>query len=247
MSYIKSFFLSLFVIISTFYACSEDEVEQFDIDYGYEYFPLIVGKNKIYQVDSITFDTILGKTKVDSVRFFLMESIVEKYTNALGDTVFRIERYTRNSDTQPWKLKDVVSAEKNEQTCIRSEQNFRLIKLAFPLNIRSHWNPVLHIDKDVEVKAGNENIKMFLYWKAEVDKIENEKTILGKKYANVISVFQANSENAIELRRVTERYAKGIGLISNEMEILDTQTISGAPWRKKAQQGFILKQYLISY
>jgi hypothetical protein len=71
---------------------------------------------------------------------------------------------------------------------------------------------------------------------------------LNKKFDKVIVINQAAEENLLELRRVTEKYAAGIGLISNEMQILDSQAAaSGAPWRKKAQKGFILHQSLIEY
>lgn len=248
MSYKKLFFFIAVALITSLFACSDNEVENININYGYEYFPLVVGKNKVYQVDSLTFDTLAGKKVLDSVRFYLMESTVESFVNAKGDSVFRIERYTRASDKQAWVLKDVVSSEKNNNLAFRTEQNFRILKLAFPLNVRSQWKPTQFIDEEVEITAGNESIKMFKNWSGEVKDIDKEATILGKKFANTSTVLQANSENALELRRVTEKYAKGIGLISSEMEILDTQSISpGTPWRKKAQQGFILKQYLISY
>lgn len=247
MSYKKLLFFICFATIVSLSACSDDESENLNIDYGYDYFPLVVGKSKIYQMDSITFDTVTGKTIIDSVRFYLLENIVESFINAKGDSVFRIERFTRKSDKDQWEFKDIVSAEKSQNLAFRNEQNFRIIKLAFPLSIRSQWNPTQFIDEDVEVQTGKEKIKMFQYWKAEVNTIDKEVEVLGKKFAKTITINQANSDNAIELRKVTEKYAKGIGLISNEMEILDTQSISNTPWRKKAQQGFILRQYLISY
>jgi hypothetical protein len=120
--------------------------------------------------------------------------------------------------------------------------------MVFPINSKQFWNPTLYIDETVEVKVGKKEIELFKSWDSEVKAIGEEISILNRKFSSVLTISQADDESKIELRRVTEKYAKGIGLISNEMEILDTQSIlNETNWRKKAQKGFILKQYLIDY
>ncbi len=236
-------------LLAGFYACVKDENEELPpIEYGYEYFPLAVGKYRVFQIDSILFDTIAGKIKTDSFRTFLKEEIVDTFKNGLGETVFRIERYERKKASDVWTVRDVASAERSKANAIRTEQNFRLIKMTFPLRVRQSWKSTLYVDDEIEVKAGKKDIQMFKNWESEVKEIGKETSLLGKKYSDVLTITQADDENQIELRRVTEKYAKGIGLIANEMEILDTQAAgSSATWRKKAQKGFIVKQYLIEY
>jgi hypothetical protein len=242
-------FLAVILFMSAFYGCGKDENEPLEpIDFGYDYFPLAVGKYRVFQADSILFDTIAGKTLTDSIRFFIKEEIVDTFVNALGETVFRIERFERKKTSEPWQFHSVASAERNKTKAIKTEQNFRLIKMVFPINSKQFWNPTLYIDETVEVKVGKKEIELFKSWDSEVKAIGEEISILNRKFSSVLTISQADDESKIELRRVTEKYAKGIGLISNEMEILDTQSIlNETNWRKKAQKGFILKQYLIDY
>ena len=165
----------------------------------------------------------------------------------MGKVVFRIKRFEKKAVADKWIFRDIVSAERDSVQAIRTEDNFRMLKLVFPLRLRQVWNSTLYFDNTVEIKAGKKEIVLFKNWESEVISIGKKAVVLDKAFSDVLELFQANDENSIELRRVREKYAKGIGLISSEMEILDTQKPAAVPWRKKAQSGFILKQYLIEY
>ena len=69
-----AYLLFLGLSASFFFAC-ESEVEEVDIDFGYDYFPLEVGRSWYYQVDSVIYDPSLGGTDVDSSRTFVRETI----------------------------------------------------------------------------------------------------------------------------------------------------------------------------
>ncbi|MFZ4545202.1 MAG: hypothetical protein ACOYOA_14205 [Saprospiraceae bacterium] len=246
MHFKKTVIYLIFFMIFIVFACGKDENEKLPSENkGYDYYPLQTGKYKIFQVDSILFDSVASGVKIDSFRTYLKEEIVDTFKNALGTVVYRIERYEKKVLNDPWIFKDIVAAEKDSTKAIRLENNFRLLKLVFPVHGRQIWNSTLYIDNTVEVKAGKKEIVMFKNWEGEVFSFGKAETIKGKNYEDVLDVYQANDENSIELRRVREKYAKGIGLISNEMEILDTQKPGPQPWRKKAQKGFILHQILI--
>jgi hypothetical protein len=229
-------------------SCGKDEIEHpAPIDWGYGYYPLATGKYRVFQVDSILFDTIAGAVRIDSIRTYLLEETTDTFRSISGKTVYRIQRYEKKSPGENWVFKDVASAERDSMQGIRTEDNFRLLKLVFPLKTRQVWNSTLYIDNTVEITAGKKEIVLFKNWESEVTSIGKSAVVLGKTFKDVLELFQANDENSIELRRVREKYAKGIGLISCEMEILDTQRPAAVPWRKKTQSGFILKQYLIDY
>ncbi len=245
----KLLFLLTLISFSAIYSCGEDKNEApIVIDYAYDYYPLQVGKYRVFQMDSIVFDTIAGKTRSDSVRTYLREEILDTFVNNKGATVYRIERMERKKQTDVWTFRDVVTAEKEKTKGIRTENNFRLIKMLFPPKTRTFWYSTQYIDPNVEIKVGKKEIEIFKNWESEVIAVGSTATVLNKKFDKVLVINQANDENALELRRVTEKYAAGIGLVSNEMEILDTQAAgNSATWRKKAQKGFILRQYLIEY
>ncbi|MEL6865958.1 MAG: hypothetical protein AAFP19_16145, partial [Bacteroidota bacterium] len=66
----------------------------------------------------------------------------------------------------------------------------------------------------------------------------------GMMFDSVATIYQADNENAIELRYSIEKYARNIGLVYREMRILDTQAIVDDPWEEKAQKGFIIRQQI---
>lgn len=231
------------------FACVKDEKENpKTLLYAYDYFPLKTGKYRVYQIDSLLYDYAQNKITVDSVRTYIKEIVIDSFQGASGNIVYRIERYEKKDSSINWNFKDVVSEERSNTQAIRSETNFRLLKLIFPLSENDVWSPTVFIDNNVEVKIGKKEIKPFTNWSADIENLSTDVKVSNQLYKDVLIINQADDENALELRKVQECYAKGIGLISNETQILDTQDItSKESWRKKAQKGYILKQYLIDY
>jgi hypothetical protein len=246
----KFTFMSVFILLASFvfFACVKSEDTTIKIDNGYAYFPLKVGKYKIFQADSIVYDTLTGgkAVKVDSIRFFQKEIVVDTFVNQIGETVFRIERFERRKTSEPWIFKDVLSCERNAKQATRSDQGLRLLKMPFPLRKRQAWKSTLYVDEFVQVKVAGQYVELFKNWDSFATSLNIPETINGKKYANVATIKHADDENKLELRKVTEKYVRDTGLVFNEMLILDTQsTNNNETWRKKAQRGFIYRQYLI--
>jgi hypothetical protein len=246
----KFTFFAVFTLFASFafFACVKNEDAMVKIDNGYDYFPLKVGKYKVFQVDSIVYDTLTGgkAVKVDSIRFFQKEIIEDTFVNQIGETVFRIERFERRTSTDPWVFKDVLSSERNAKQATRSDQGLRLLKMSFPLRKRQTWKSTIYVDEFMPVKVAGQYVELFKNWDSSVPSLNIPETINGKKYANVATIKHADDENKLELRKVTEKYVRDTGLVFNEMLILDTQsTNNNETWRKKAQRGFIYRQYLI--
>ena len=246
----KFSFVALLFILSSFafFACVKNADETIKIDNGFEYFPLKVGKYKVFQVDSIVYDTLSGgKTvKVDSIRLFQKEIVVDTFVNQIGATVFRVERFERRKTTEPWVIKDVLSCERNATQATRNDQGLRLLKMPFPLRKRQTWRSIIYIDESVPVKIGGQYVEVFKNWESSTTALGVPETINGKRYGKVMTIKHADDENKLELRKVTEKYVRDTGLVFNEMLILDTQsTTNNETWRKKAQRGFIFRQYLI--
>ena len=239
----------LFILLPLLLLAScETKIEENNLDFGYNYFPLEVGKTWIYQLDSTVFDTTGMGTVVSSSTTFSKETIVEKFTGADGNEVYRIERSERKTDTDPWKVKDVWSAELETQKAIRTEENFRFVKMIFPLLGNEIWDGNQYIDKSTNIILAGETVEIFKNWEYEVISISEPEQIGDFAFEEVTTISQADSENLIELRFSREKYAKGVGLVYKEMRILDTQAISETtPWEDKAQKGFILIQTLIDY
>ena len=243
----KIIFFSLSILLFSIFACVKSEVETIaTTNFGYEYFPLKVGKYKVFQVDSILFDTIAGKVKVDSFRLFEKEVVLDTFVNQAGETVYRVERFEKRKLKDAWLIKDILAIQRNAKQATRTDQGLRLVKMVFPIRKRQDWNSLLFIDAGMEVTIAGEPVEIFKNWDSETVDLDKSESINGKKFGKVLTISHANDENKLELRKVTEKYVRDTGLVMNEMLILDTQSTSNnETWRKKAQRGFIYRQILI--
>ncbi len=249
----KYFSLLFFVLLIA--ACSTDStIEQIDIDYGYDYYPLSVGKYIIYDVDSITYDPDNGNTLIDTNSYQIQEEIVDTLIDNSGRTVYVIHYQTRNHATEPWQLEAVYSAVQTESALIKTEDNLPFTKLVFPIKIDSTWDGNrLFNDENVIASVRGETLNIFKNWESKVKSNQTSIDIGNQTFNDVISVIHADDENLIERRYVEEKYSRTIGLIEKKVMILDTQcggnlsACDGLTWEEKAEKGFILKMVVNSY
>ncbi len=240
---------------------SKSVVEEFDeIDKGYDYFPLEVGKFMEYQVDSVVYDiTAEGSIAIPSSSY-LKELVVDTFRDNANRLIFRIERYTKKNLADDWKISDVWTANKDEQRAERTEENLRFIKMTFPLVANSTWNGNMFIDDTQIISVAGESVELYKSWNYEVLSVGESEEIGEVIYPDVSTLQQAQNENLIELRYSIEKYARGIGLVYREMQILDTQCIPncdlpnqppdcfcGISWEEKAEKGFTLRQTMINH
>jgi len=238
------FFVNL-LLLALLTACSKSEVEEFDLEAGYEYFPTEIGKFIEYQVDSIVYDPVEA---VDSSRTFVREVVVDTLEDNLGMPLYRIERFERKQDTLPWEIKRVYTIARSETQAFRTEENLRLIKMVFPVQTGRDWQSTVFIQNDVVVTVRGESIEMFKSWESEILTEGEPETINGRDFQEVATISHADSDNLLEKRFVLEKYAKDVGLVYLELWILDTQKIeSTEPWEIKAEKGFIVRQTITNF
>lgn len=250
------FFSIIALIIS---ACNERttlDPEPFD-DSHYGYFPLQTGKYLVYQVDSIIYDFAPGGGTVrDSFRTFVKEIFEDTLRDQTGQLNFTIERYERKSDTTAWILKSITTAARTETQAIRTEDNFRFLKLVFPLDTRSEWDGNIWIDENREIEIAGERIRPFTNWGYEVDSIDVQAIVGQFTFDSTLLVTEADDKNIIERRLSRVRYAKHIGVVWREQWILDSQYCNQSPppadcetkpWEQKAEKGYILRQMVIEF
>jgi len=213
-----------------------------------QYYPLQVGNSWTYAVDSIVFRPELV-VEVDSVHLFLREEVVDTILDNNGYPWFEIEQFERYAIGEPWIYKQTLTATIQDAQALRVENNLRFIKLVFPVATFQQWDGNVFFDPATIVRVGGETIEMFKDWDYQTTEIDGQFLFQNNQpIDSTITVVNADSENLIELRRVTERYSPGIGLVYRELEILDTQDLDPTKgWRDKAEKGFILRQTLIDY
>lgn len=240
-------------------ACNSRQVEDVVLDYGYDYYPLEVGRSWVYQVDSIIYDPALGGTSIDSSRTYFREVVTDTLHGESGTLFYRVEHYERKADTLPWQIGKVYTLSRDEQRAYRDEDNLRFIKLAFPVKAGQEWDGNAFFDPFTQVTVAGERIEMFKSWSYRQLTNGEPQAIGNLSFDDVITVQNADSrDNVIELRLATEQYARGVGLAYRSLDILDTEcrvccngdtgdACQGLSWPEKAEKGFSLRQQLISY
>ncbi|MAT53356.1 MAG: hypothetical protein CMN32_02665 [Saprospirales bacterium] len=230
-------------------ASCKTEQDPFDRDFGFDYYPLEVGKSMIYQMDSTIYDPTGDSMLIHSTSF-LKETVVDSFIDLTGTPVYRIEQYHRAADTLPWVINKVVTASITNNQAQRVEDNLRFIKLTFPVRENNSWDGNVFFDSGTKVTVAGETLEMFKSWSYRIIEKDHPESIGAFSFPEVVTVQNADSENLIELRLAHEKYARGVGLVYRELWILDTQCIEdciGMTWEQKAEKGFILKQTLIDH
>lgn len=223
----------------------------------YDYFPLQIGRYIDYQVDSIIYDFAAGGVTVrDSFRTFVKEITADTLRDQTGQLVFTIERYERKSDTAAWTIKSISTTSRTAMQAIRTEDNFRFLKLIFPLDTRSEWDGNIWIDENREIEIAGERMRPFTNWAYEVDSIDVQAIVGQFSFDSTLLVTEADDKNIIERRLSRVRYAKHIGVVWREQWILDSQYCNQSPppadcetrpWELKAEKGYILRQTVIAF
>ncbi len=253
----SKFLILLSLSLNLLWSCQSDTEDPIDPSvYGHEYFPLEIGKYRVYQVDSIQFD--IGNNNLpetDSSRFYIREEIKEVIEGVEGEQVYRIERYRTESLDEPWSIMDVTTETRGVNQAMRTEGNLRFINLIFPMREGITWDGNLFLPDDIIVFVSGEAIEMYKNWSYEFLSVDQQESVEDLTFSDVATVQQANDENEIEFRWSQEKYAKNVGLIYRERWILDsyckytgdTGPCIGLDWRTKSGRGFIMREQIIDH
>lgn len=217
------------------------------------YYPLALGKYWIYAIDSIIYD-YNAPEPVRKAEYMVKEVVVDTFLDLTGRPWYRIERYERMADTLPWAIKQVVAGTIAGDQALRLENDLTFIKLLFPVTPFETWDGNQFFDTSTEINVSGEDIVMFKDWEYQVlsagmPETLGVETIGGlvfpeQVFPEVAVIREADSENGIERRYAQEKYARGVGLITRELHILDAKQEDGkVSWEEK--NGFILRQRLV--
>jgi hypothetical protein len=220
------FFLFGLVLLFAALACSnEQELEVVEVDMGYEYFPLGVGRSWTYLVDSVVFVPTVGGVAQDSSRTLVREILVDTSRSLTGELLFRGERYERKSDTLPWQFRKVFTLSRTERQAIRQEDNVRVVVLSFPNSINADWFPYAYFDsnfgKSTPFPVAGESVAIYHDWEMAVLEQNDTFALSDSLLSEVLIVENVTFPEQNKSREVTERYAPDIGLVDRQWRILD--------------------------
>ena len=195
---------------------------------GYDYFPLVIGEFRIYEVEIINYNL---NGSIDTVVYQLKEIVAD--SSIIGEeTSYHLDRYRRVDTLEPWVIDSVWSARLNTYQAIVVEHNIPIIKLSFPLAEDKRWdgNAMNTIEFD-EFKIKN---------------LGATYQINGINYANSLEMIK---EEQIDPLKITsddyqlEVFSSGIGLIFRQ-EIYK-KYCSNCPQEGKIEQGMVYEQKLL--
>jgi hypothetical protein len=232
----------LFAVILT--SCGKETEEVDTSTFGYDFLPIQVGKSYVYQSDSIIFDD--NGARIDTFHGFIREDIEETFVDDAGITNYKLFRYFKRDASDQWTRTNTWTTYLDDNKAIRTEENIRFIKLVFPIKKGLKWDGNIFVDQDIKIDVVGEAIEMYKNWDYKMETIDEEYDFNGS-IIPTIRVNLVDESSIIDRRKVTEYYAKGIGLVKKEMIILDSDgSQPAAPWEEKAQKGFIHTLTLIS-
>ena len=243
----------LFSPILCLFACGKNQTES-PTKLGLTYYPLQIGKYKIYQQDSVTFKPLANnQVKRDSFRLQLKETVADTFRDNTGALNYRIERYKRTSDTLPWQITNVVSTTLTTDLALRTDDNLTFIKMPLAYIQKTAWSGDAYIDSLVVIQVNGENLEFISKkrwnWVYDIESLDKPEQVGAVNFPNVTtSLAQIDPKILTEKRYWLEKYASEIGLVYKEQQILDSQNLNSAlTWIQRAQKGYILKQTLLSY
>jgi len=242
---IQKYSLVVLLLVMIFSSCSESTFEQNGEEQGYDYYPIVIGNEWIYEVDSTIYlqdgaDVLKSISQVKEEITELLDPDGEKYI---------ITKSVRKSDTDPWVVNDKFLVENDGEKLYKTELNRRFIKLVFPVREGKKWDGNVHFDSSADVDVFGNMLAVFEDWDYKIQQEVNAVEIANNTYNDVIRVEQSDSGNVgINYSRNYEQYAKGVGLIYRENNALSSQIKTpDVSWEDAAQEGFIIKYTLLSH
>jgi len=216
--------LCLFFLFAFFFTSCKDKVIP-PVEVGYEYFPVEIGHWIEYEVDSIVYDDFTGT--IDSSHYYIKEVFESEFIDNQNRPTVRMERYFKAVDTLDYYLKDIWYVNLTNSTAEKVEENYRITKLAFPVNSLQSW------DKN----AFNVNDEVIY----EYDNIHESKKINTFSFDSTITAQHYEQSTLISEDYEYEIYAKNVGMVKKKFVHLEKV------WDNPSQSWVVESGVLLEY
>lgn len=178
------------------FSCKEKTTEP--EDFYYDYFPVEVGTWVTYNVEDTRYDV-----QTITETYQLKELIESETTDNQGRPSLRIVRYWRQTDDEPWEVKDVWLSTRTKSTAEKVEENIRYVKLVFPVRDYQTWDGNIYNNEPE--------------WEYYYDSINEPRAINNLTFGETVKVVQAENLNLIQEQDAYEIYAKNVGLVYRKL------------------------------
>jgi len=166
---------------------------------GYEYFPLETGRYVIYDVQKQQY----SQTTTPILQTYQLKEVIgAAYTDATGQPTYRLMRYRRSTDNQPWQADSVWSARLVNNEAIRTENGLDFVTLMFPVSDHISWNGNRR-------NAGEPD-------NYEARNVGQPYRVQDKQFDQTVTVMAQNDSTLVSQDKRLNVYARQVGLIYKE-------------------------------
>lgn len=194
----------------TWVSCTK-ETNSPAVDLQPEFFPLNKGAVIIYDVDSTAYSNFTGGSV--NYKYQLKDSVADTFTDLTGQTIYRIERYKKNSGSTIWAIQKVFARNKTIRAAEEFINNQRFVRLVFPPTKGAFWN-------------GNSKNNI-----GEQEYIIEDDilplTVNTLDFDSTVTVKEIDEFNLIREDLVLSTYAKNVGLVQKTVRAIDKNISSG--------------------
>jgi hypothetical protein len=206
-----------------------------------DYFPLQKGLYFLYDVEDTQISFNVETRFVYEMKIRVSDSV----KNEDGGYTYVLSRYKRLNATSPWTPLDTWSARRRTDELVIKEGNTSYVALSSPLFETKQWNgnALNNLGGDETCSDNGNYYECDLY---SISKLDEPMSIGNKEFENVLTVIEQDEPDFITIYDVRKAsYAKSVGLISVEKEVLeyctDPRTCGGTRFVNK---GYRYKQTL---
>lgn len=210
--YLPLVFLSLALI--AFSSCKKSS-EEFSGHTINEYAPMETGRYITYQLDSLIYLAFGTRDTVVSYQVkFLTDSLI---TDNLGRPAYRIFRFIRKHDTDPWMPDATFMSVNTTSTFEFVENNLRYVKLAVPFTNSFSWKGNAYIN----TQSPNLGLQYLDDWDYTYSNVGASDVVGTFTLDNTVTVDQrdevigdpTDATSYSEVNYAQEKYAAGIGMV----------------------------------
>lgn len=222
------FFIGLLAaaLLGFFSGCKNTD-EPFVTDYHYSYTPIDSGHYVIYDVDSIQYSNVR-----DTAHYQLMEIVGDTIYDNEGELCYELNLFRRANASSAWVFDRKWRIKRTATNFQKTEDDVKFVKLVFPPAADVEWNGNIYVPTSTVYKV-------FEDWDYHFTEVNSPYTINGFSFDSTLTVSEVDNENLIEKTLRKEVYAKNVGMIYQEWEVLTKNVPDN--WDTGPKSGFRIR------
>ncbi len=231
----------LFSLFALWAFSSCTRMSDFQLDPGYDYYPLDIGHTLLYEVDSVIYSPLFAGGR-DTFRWELKRVIADTFRDAEGRTAHLAEEYRRRKGASFWEGPVRTMLLRTPRHIEYQANNIRLIPFVFPPVKGANWDGAAFV-------PDNDTFAFYRNWNCIFLDVDVPYELGASTFDKTAHILESDEENLLEYFYSEARYARDIGLIERIQFNLKFvgSVIPNEPWEEKATNGYIMHQRLIRY